>query len=220
MFRQTSRILAITALLFMASVSLIDAAEPDLTPLSQALKTQATYQSVIVKIRQTKKIPALTDPIQSTGKLWLQPGKSFRWQLGDPKATTAIFDGTQVFLLDETKKSATAYPPTDRRIKPLLLMLGIGEGASVKKMSTIFRVSGVTTHGDHFIAAFVPKSIKLKRVLTSMTLQINTKTSFIERIEWVQKDGSVVTTEFYPPQINAPLPKGIFSFNRSIYRLK
>jgi len=193
---------------------------PDLTPLSQALAKQATYQSVIVKIRQTKKIPALTAPIKNTGKLWLKPGKSFRWQLGAPKASTAIFDGKQVYLLDESKKSAKSYPPTDRRIKPLLLMLGIGEGASVEKMTTIFRVTGVTTHGDHYIAAFTPKSIKLKRVLKSMVLQINTKTSFIERIEWVQKDGTIVTTEFYPPQINAPLPKGIFTFDASVYHLK
>ena len=216
MFRQI-----LPLLIFSTSISFAATPpKPDLTPLNQALAKQTTYQSVIVKIRQTKKIPALSEPIKTTGKVWLKPGKSFRWQLGDPKASTVIFDGKQVYLLNESQKSAACYPPTDRRIKPLLLMLGIGEGASVKKMATIFRVTGVTTHGDHYIAAFVPKSVKLKRVLKSMVLQINTKTSFMERIEWVQKDGTIVTTEFYPPQINAPLPKEIFTFDASVYHLK
>jgi len=193
-------------------------AEDQLAPLHKALNQQAKYQSVIVKIRQTKQIPALNAPVKNTGKLWLKPGKAFRWQIGDPKSKTAIYDGKQVFLIDEQKKSFIAYQPDHSKVKPLLLMLGMGDGASVKKMTTIFSVSGITQYKEHYIVAFKPKSGKLKRVITRLVLQINLKTSFMERIEWTQKDGSVVTTEFYPPSINAHLPKGVFTINKEDYK--
>ncbi len=195
-------------------------AEHDLAPLRKALAQQAKYRSVSVKIRQTKKIPALTAPIKNTGQLWLKPGKAFRWQIGDPKATTAIYNGKDVYLLDEQKKSAVAYPSDHRKVKPLLLMLGIGEGASVEKMTQTFSVTGVTRHQEHYIVAFRPQSGKLKRVIKTLVLQINLKTSFMERIEWTQKDGSVITTEFYPPKINVTLPDGIFSFQKTDYQWK
>jgi outer membrane lipoprotein-sorting protein len=194
---------------------------PDkLAPLDIALKKQATFHALHVRFRQTKKIPALNAPIKTTGELWLRPGKAFRWQLGKPAASTAIYDGHQVYLLDEKQKTAAAYPPDDRRVKPMLLMLGIGEGASTQTMIQIFRVTGVNRHKEHYIVAFKPKSGKLKRVLKSMVIQINLKNSFMERIEWVQKDGSIVTTEFFPPKINPTLPNGIFNFNHQHYRWK
>ena len=192
----------------------------DLEPLRVALAQQAKYRSVIVKVRQTKQIPALNQPVKSTGKLWLKPGKAFRWQLGEPKANTAIYDGEKVYLLDEIRKSAVAYPPDHRKVQPILLMLGIGDGASVEKMSEVFRVTGVTKHNGHYIVAFAPKSGKLKRVLKRLILQINTQSSFMERVEWTQKDGSVVTTEFFPPQINVELPDHIFAIEKNKYQWK
>ncbi len=87
-------------------------------------------------------------------------------------------------------------------------------------MTQTFSVTGVTRHQEHYIVAFRPQSGKLKRVIKTLVLQINLKTSFMERIEWTQKDGSVITTEFYPPKINVTLPDGIFSFQKTDYQWK
>ena len=205
----------------LASGSVVSfAGDYDLGPLRVALEQQAKCRSAIVNVRQTKRIPALDNPVKTTGKLWLKPGKSFRWQLGDPIASSAIFDGQQVYLLDEKKRTGKAYPPDHRKVKPLLLMLGIGEAASVEQMEKVFKVTGVTRHKEHYIVAFAPKSGKLKRVLKRLVLQLNTKTSFMERVEWTQRDGSIVITEFYPPAMNVTLPKGIFSIQKSNYEWK
>ena len=212
------RMIVVTSVLLSGVLPCV--AEYDLEPLRVALAQQAKYRSAVVKVRQTKQIPALDKPVKTTGKLWLRPGKVFRWQLGDPIASTAIFDGKQVYLLDEKKHTGTAYPPDHRKVKPLLLMLGIGEGASVEKMAKVFKVTGVTRHEEHYIVAFAPKSGKLKRVLKRLVLQINTQSSFMERVEWTQRDGSVVITEFYPPQMNVTLPKGIFTIQKSKYQWK
>lgn len=192
-------------------------AEPDLEPFRIALAKQAQFRSVIVEIQQTKKMAALNEPVHTKGKLWLQPGKAFRWQLGEPIASTAIYDGTAVYLLNEKDKSAQSFPPTDNKVKPLLMMLGMGDGASIEAMSKVLRITGATKKNSHYAAAFTPKPIKLKRAIKQLVLQINTESSFTERIEWTQKDGSVVTTTFSKPKINAPLPPQIFSFNKAEY---
>ncbi len=193
------------------------AEEFDLEPLKKSFAKQVTYQSVQVKIKQTKKLPTLKEPVVNTGYLWLQPKRAFRWQLGDPKMQSAVYDGKEVYLLDEKKKTAKAYSSSNRKVKPLLLMLGIGEGARFDSMMKTFEVTGVTQKGTQYAVALVPKSGKLKRVIVQMVLQINLETSYIERIEWTQKDGSVIITEFARPKLNASLPKDIFSVNREYY---
>lgn len=192
----------------------------DLEPLKKSYAKQKTYKSVKVKMRQTKKLPAMTQPVKNTGYLWLQPGKAFRWQLGDPKVQSAVFDGQQVYLLDEKKKSAASYDPNNRKVKPLLLMLGIGEAASFESLMKNFEVTGVTRNGNQYAAALAPKAGKLKRVIVQMILQVSLKTDYIERIEWTQKDGAVIITEFAKPQLNGSLPEGIFNVDKSAYSWK
>lgn len=192
-------------------------ANDDLEPLKKSFAKQATYKSVQVKMRQTKKLPTLKEPVVNTGYLWLVPKQSFRWQLGDPKMQSAVYDGQQVYLLDEQNKTAKAYDESNRKVKPLLLMLGIGESANFDSMMKTFEVTGVTRKGQQYAVALAPKSGKLKRVIAQMVLQVNLSTSYIERIEWTQKDGSVIMTEFAKPKLNAPLPSGIFTVNRAGY---
>jgi len=188
----------------------------DLAPLRAALENQAKHRSVSVEIRQTKRIPALTEAIVERGHLWLEPGKAFRWQLGKPPTQSAVFDGRKVYLLDEITKTGIELETTDRRAKPLLLMLGFGEGASLEGMLEAFTVSTTNHVGEQFAVSLLPKG-GLRRALSSMLMQINTRTSFLERIEWSQRDGTVVVTEFFPPTIDKPLPENRFSIRREDY---
>lgn len=199
---------------FVLTPSLIFA--DDLAPMRIALEKQAQHKTVSVKVKQTKKIPALKEEILLIGQLWLKPGQAFRWQLGEPLIQSAVYDGTKVFLMDEKKKTAVALDPDDHRAKPLLLMLGIGAGASFEKMQEDFTIGGTTTVNEHFVVNLLPKG-QVKRAISSMVMQFNTRTSFPERIEWTQKDGTVVITEFYPPVLDEKLPEGIFDVKHDSY---
>ena len=205
-------------ILAVSALSLVTAtAESDLEPLKASFAKQSTYKTVQVKIKQTKKLPALKNPVINTGYLWLKPKQAFRWQLGEPKAQSAIYDGKKVYLLDEKKKTGKEYSSDHRKVKPLLLILGIGEGASFESMMETFRVTGVTRKGNQYAVGLAPKSGKLKRAIVKLELQVNLKTDYIERIEWEQKDGSVIITEFGKPSLNKDLPQGIFTVKRDAY---
>lgn len=208
----------VLTLLMSMVCSLSLSAEHDLAPLKRALDRQAQHQSVYVQLRQTRSMPALKDPIVNRGQLWLSPGKAFRWQIGNPKASTAIYDGKHVYLLNEKEKTADKLSPNDRKIKPLLITLGVGEGASFDALMEAFNVSGVKNDGTRYVIVLVPKSGKLKRAINYLVLQVNMKTSFLERIEWSQRDGTLALTEFFSPTLNKPLPKFIFDINKQEYQ--
>ena len=188
----------------------------ELAPLRMALEKQAEHKTVSVKMRQTKRIPALNEAVVENGHLWLVPGKSFRWELGKPLAQSAVYHGGDVYLIDEIQKTGIALPPEDRRAKPLMLMLGFGEGATFEGLQEAFTIAETNTVREHFVVSLVPKG-RLRRAITGMVMQVNTRTAFLERIEWNQKDGTVVVTEFSPPVLNKPIPAGTFDVKKGNY---
>jgi outer membrane lipoprotein-sorting protein len=188
----------------------------ELAPLRTALEKQAQYKTVRVDVRQTKRIPALSEPVIESGHLWLVPGKSFRWEIGKPLAQSAVYHGGEVFLMDENKKTGLVLSTEDRRAKPLLMMLGIGEGATFEGLQKTFTIAETNKVREHFIVSLVPKG-QLKRAITGMVMQVNISTSFLERIEWNQKDGTVVVTEFFPPVLNSSIPTTTFEVKKENY---
>ncbi|WP_411827554.1 LolA family protein [Luteolibacter sp. AS25] len=188
----------------------------DLSPLRNALEKQQSYKTVSVDVRQTKKSPALAEETKLKGHLWLKPGEAFRWELGSPPEQIAVYDGSTLVFLDEKKKTAKKVDSDDRKAKPLFLMLGFGDGASFSEIEENFSVNGTNTVDEHFIVSLSPKG-SLRRGIKSLVMQVNTKTSFIERIEFVQKDGTKVVTEFYPPKINGGIPASNFDVKAEGY---
>ncbi len=187
------------------------------TPLKAALEKQAEHKSVVVLFRQTKKVPALTDEIKTMGKLWLIPGKAFRWELGQPKKQTIIYNGKEVLVLDEVKKSGERLSPDDKTIKPLFLTLGMGKDASFDGLSKLFTITATNQDQGRFVATLSPKPRSLKRVMKSLLMQVNLKTSFPERIGWVQRDGTEAMTEFFKPALDGGIPAITFQINEEAY---
>ena len=100
--------MSIRVFLFTFLLSCGGAFADELAPLRNALEQQAKHKTVSVDVRQTKKIPALTDEVVQRGHLWMKPGEAFRWELGDPVSQRAIYDGSKVVLLDEKKRPGFA----------------------------------------------------------------------------------------------------------------
>lgn len=189
----------------------------ELAPLEAALKKQSEHKSVVVTFRQTKKVPALTNEVKTMGKLWLIPGKAFRWELGQPKQQSIIYNGREVLVLDETKKTGERLSPDDKTVKPLFLTLGMGEDATFEGLSKLFKITSTNQAQGRYVATLSPKPRGLKRVVKSLLMQVNLTTSFPERVGWVQKDGTEAMTEFFKPKINGSVPASTFMINESSY---
>ena len=189
-------------------------------PLKAALKRQAKHKSVVVNFRQTKKVPALADEIKTMGKLWLIPGKAFRWQIGTPTKQTIVYNGGNVLVIDELKKTGEQLSPSDRSIKPLFLTLGMGKEASFDEMSKVFTITGTNEAKGRYLATFSPKPRSIRKIIKSLLMQVNLQTSFVERIGWVQQDGTEAMTEFFTPKLNGEIPADTFVVDETAYRWK
>jgi outer membrane lipoprotein-sorting protein len=192
----------------------------DIEPLKMALQKQANHESVEVTFRQTKKSPALADEIKTMGKLWLIPGKSFRWELGQPAKQTVIFNGGDVLVLNEKDQSAQRFSPDHKTVKPLFLTLGMGEDASFEGLSKLFSIRGTNQENGRFVATFSPKPRSIRKVIKTLLMQVNLDTSFLERVGWVQQDGTEAMTEFFKPTLNEGIPSTTFEVDEARYTWK
>ena len=190
------------------------------TPLKTALQKQAAHKSVVATFRQTKKVPALTDDIKTMGKLWLIPGKAFRWEIGTPIKQTIIYNGDAVLMIDEVNKTGERLSPKDHLVKPLFLTLGMGKEASFDEMLKVFTITSTNQSKGRYNATFSPKPRSLKKVIKSLLMQVNLEASFLERVGWTQRDGTETITEFFKPEFNTRIPESIFTVAESSYQWK
>jgi hypothetical protein len=51
-------------------------------------------------------------------------------------------------------------------------------------------------------------------------MQVNLEASFVERIGWIQRDGTETMTEFFTPKLNITIPSSTFKVDESAYRWK
>jgi len=190
----------------------------DITPLKNALERQADHESVVTVFRQTKKSPALAEKIETMGKLWLVPGKAFRWELGRPAKRIVIYRGDDVLVFDEKKKTAQRFSKDHKTVKPLFMALGMGEGASFEKLSRAFTIIGTNQAKGRFVATFRPKPRSLRKVIKSLLMQVHLERSFMERIGWEQRDGTETMTEFFEPSFDEEIPPETFIIPEADYR--
>lgn len=208
---------------FLASCLSLIGAVPALAqnqgaPLQTALAKQKAYQSVKVDFQLTKTSPALTEKLITPGKLWLIPGKAFRWELGKPRTQTILYEGRSVYILDETKRTGKRHDPDDKEVKPLLLTLGIGEDATYEGLMKLFKIAAISESGSQLTVSLSPTNRRVRRAITDLRMLINTKTSFPEEISWTQTDDATVETRFSKPQLNISMPGEVFTFDPKAYQ--
>jgi hypothetical protein len=51
-------------------------------------------------------------------------------------------------------------------------------------------------------------------------MQVNLDTSFLERVGWVQQDGTEAMTEFFKPTLNEGIPSTTFEVDEARYTWK
>lgn len=206
---------------FLASIC-IAAANNDvnLTPLEACLLQRDQYTSVIASVKQEKILPSLSEPLVTKGKLWLVPQHGFRWEQGKPVKEIAIFNSERVYLLQEENKTAQSHKPNSRAVRPLMLLMGMGKGASYEGLLENFKPTHSEIKGSVYTVSLQPDSGVMKRALSQLTLSIDLKTCFPKEIVWLQKDGAIITTEFGQPKFNTQLDRHIFQFDPSQYTME
>ena len=87
--------------------------------------------------------------------------------IGKPVRQSIVYNGGQVLMVDELKKTGERLSPDDRSVKPLFLTLGMGKEASFDEMLKVFTITSTNKAKGRYNATFSPK----QRAVTSRQLR-------------------------------------------------
>lgn len=183
------------------------------------LKRQASIRTLECNFTQERKLPALKEPVTTTGKLsFAKPGK-VRWQLGNPPETIAISDGTTLTLLDVGKKIARQQPANSPQAARFSLLNGQGF-ESPEAFKAAFEVIHHQQAGKIHQFALKSRDRRLRAQVPWIYLDIDPATNDLRSLEIELQDRSRIRTIFHKPTYNPNLPPTLFQPDLTPYTLK
>jgi outer membrane lipoprotein-sorting protein len=174
-------------LLLAISVSRISSEEVPITLKTSHLEVMerisertASLQSWSADFRQVRMASLLKDPVLSTGKLHvLQPGR-LRWDQYSPAKSVMTFNDQKVLVYTPDKKIAHSYS-LSKRFSPQHIFIPGPEW--LKRIKKYFDGEVTEVTETSVTLKVVPKKKRLKKVLSSVTIQANRRTWLMELIK-------------------------------------
>ncbi len=188
------------------------------TFLLQMLAKQQENKSVQAQIKQIKRLPTLSQPLEVSGAMSLIPGKALRWEVGAPPRHILIYYGGNTTFLDQRARTAEQLVPTDRRARMLRMILGVGPDSGLNYLKDKFRIKSIDRRKGYATVVFEPEAPMMKAVLRRIVVNFDLETGWMESVEWEQVDDSTTRLEFETPRLNEQLSPSLFTFDRRAYK--
>ncbi len=207
------------ALLILLSLVSLARAELDLKPLQTWIGKQKTLQSLDTDFVQERKLPSLKKPVTTPGRMrMVRPGK-LRWELGKPVKTLAVSDGTTMTLLDVAKKRGKRIDTSSPEARQFTLL---SEEAfrDLAGFQEAFELVESRMSGTIYQLTVRPKDRSLRKHVTWMFLDIDTRSHELRALDLELEDKSRIRTVFSNARINAKVDPAIFTPDTTGYLMK
>ena len=86
--------------------------------LDQWIAAQTNLHTWSADVVETRALKSLSQPLVSTGKVWVAMPNRFRWELGQPAQTIALRQPDQLFIIYPRLKRVEKYPLTGNQTGP------------------------------------------------------------------------------------------------------
>lgn len=197
----------------------------DVTPLKKWIAMQADLKTVSADFTQTRRLRVLKDPVERRGKIWFNGPTLFRWELGEPPGTIVLRRGKQAFLISVRAKKAKLFDPDAlagkeglRSMRDMPTM-DFPMALTFEEFMKRFDVFSVKVEGSRCDAEILPKDPQAQKFLKRIVLSFDVKTGVLLGFEVATRDGSELRNEFTNVRLNEPIPRRVFDFDFSDYRV-
>ncbi len=210
--RANRRCLAVAVSLLAVVAADARAAQSDLI-LDAWLAAQTNLHTWSADVIQTRSLKALTQPLVSTGRVWVAIPNHFRWEIGRPAQTIALRRPEALFVIYPRLKRAEKYPLDDQRPGPWRDVLALLEASfprSRTELDAFFRVLSVTQTNGLWRVALQPKSAQARRMTPGIDVSFRAGDFALASTEMKFADGSSMRNDFTNAVLNPPLPEGCF----------
>lgn len=162
---------------------------------------------------QTRSIKTFSQPLVSTGKVWVVVPDRFRWELGQPAQTIAVRQPDQLWLCYPKLKRAEKYPLSGNQPGPWRDALALLEASfprSRAELESHFTVLSVVQTNALVQLSLQPKSAFARKFMSQIQISLHAEDFTPASTELQFSDGSSMRNDFSHSVLNAAVPKELF----------
>ena len=182
---------------------------------AQWFSAQTNLQSWSADFTQTRTLKVLSQPLISTGKVWVEPNR-FRWELGQPAQTIALRQPDQLLIIYPRLKRAEKYPlggVPPGPLKDALALLDASLPRDQASMEERFRVLSAGETNSILEVTLQPRSASARKFMSEILIGFHTNNYSTAFTELKFSDGSRLRNDFTHMAINQPMGPGLFEAN-------
>lgn len=196
----------------------------DLSPLKAWIAKSATLKTLIADFKQERHLRTVTKPLETTGRVWIQVGGGFRWQVGDPPKIVAVLGPKGEFtVINEGKKAAEIFSPEaleKDQAGQSLAFLRAGFPASLEAFQQQFEILQIVPDGDWDRIELKPAGRESSFAVTKMGMYVHRGRHTLGSMQVYLRDGSWIDTRFTGTQENPEIPAALFLPDLTGYNLR
>ena len=186
-------------------------AEPQ-DALTGWLNAQTNLTTWHAKVRQTRSLKSLAQPVTTAGEVWFRAPDLFRWELGQPARTIVVREPHRLTLLYPALKRAEIFPLTEDASGPWRDSLALFEAGFPRDrvaLESRFNILSVTPKELNLEVVLRPRSRAAQRWMQRIEITIDTRDQALLATEVILADGSRLRNEFSDAMVNPPIPPGL-----------
>ena len=184
--------------------------------LDQWIAAQTNLLTWSADVVETRALQTLSQPLVSTGKVWVALPNHFRWELGQPAQTIALRQPDQLFLIYPRLKRVEKYPLLGHQPGPwrdALALLDASFPRNRADLDSRFRVLSVIQTNTLVQVNLQPRSQAARRFMSEISVTVRTNDFSPASTELKFSDGSMMRNDFANGIINSPLKASLFESN-------
>lgn len=185
------------------------------TQFNQWFAAQTNMQTWSADFTQTRTLMALSQPLTSTGKVWVRPGQ-FRWELGHPPQTIVVRNPDELLILYPRFNRAEIYaldkiPPGP--VKDAMALLDVSIPRDRATMEQHFQLLSATVTNSILQMTLQPKSKSARQFISAIVVGFHTNNYVIADSQMDFSDGSTLRNDFTNVVFNQSLNPQLFATN-------
>ncbi len=184
--------------------------------LDRWLEKQASIHTWSADVVQTRNLPSLARPLETSGKVWFAVPNRFRWQLGDPARTVAVRTAEELLVVYPRLQQVERYAfsgDLDPAWKQVLALLEVGFPSDAAAFHASYEVLKTESLDDAWRFHLRPASAAARRMLAAVRIQVAKADYRLLATELVFPDGSSMRTDFNHTRIDPPMDGDLFEFS-------
>lgn len=181
--------------------------------LDRWIAAQTHVHTWSADIIQTRSFKTLSQPLVSTGKVWMAMPDRFRWELGQPPQTIALRQSDQLLVIYPRLKRAERYPLTSAQFGPWRDALALLEASFPRSRTNLeseFKIVSLTESNSVAHLSLYPRSSAARNFVTGLQISFRTDDFSPVSTTLTFSDGSSMRNDFTNAVMNPSLPNGLF----------